>query len=111
MNYERQILQTLMEAGSRGLSVRKIARHVFNMSNGFFSEVDFEQVHLLVQQYLTRKSARPDGIVSRVSHGIYRLNTQTRQGRQLILQFKEEKDTDAQRQKPPVEDQSLNLFS
>lgn len=109
MNYERQILQTLLEAGERGLSVRKIARHVFNMNNGLFEEVDYETIHIAVRQYLQRQSARTGAPVCRVSHGIYRFNRQTSEGRQLLLAFKDKEDTDNSH-KPVQEDQSLSLF-
>lgn len=97
-----------MEAGPQGLSVRKIARHVFNENNGFFCEVDYEAIHLAVRQYLQRQSARRDGLVRRVSHGIYQINTKTDEARQLILEFKDDDSTAAP--KPQAEDQSLSLF-
>lgn len=39
MNYDSEILFVLTEAGEKGLSVKKIARHVFNNCNGLFDVV------------------------------------------------------------------------
>lgn len=108
MNYEQQILRILMEAGPQGLSVKKIARHVFNENNGFFCEVDYDTVHQLVRQYLQRQCAQRNGMVRRVSHGVYQLNTKTEEATQLLLQFKEADEDDSAT--PQAEDQSLSLF-
>ena len=45
MKYDRLIIEILMEAGSDGLTVRKVSRHVFNAVNGLFDEADIEAVH------------------------------------------------------------------
>ena len=50
MKYDRLIIEILMEAGSDGLTVRKVSRHVFNAVNGLFDEADIEAVHKLVQE-------------------------------------------------------------
>lgn len=107
MNYERLILQILAEAGQDGLSVKKIARHVYNATNGFFSEEAYDDVHLRVRQYLQRQTARKNGFVRRLSHGVYQLDLKTKEARQLMLQFKK-KDEPARQQ--PTEDKSLSLF-
>ena len=44
MKYDRLIIEILMEAGSDGLTVRKVSRHVFNAVNGLFDEADIEAV-------------------------------------------------------------------
>lgn len=92
MNYDQQILHVLMEAGPQGLSVKKIARHVFNAQNSFFSDVDYEAVHIAVRQYLQRQSSRRNGLVARVSHGVYQLNTHTDEARQLLLEFEKDEE-------------------
>ena len=63
MNYDKEIWRVLTEAGMNGLSVQKIARHVFNASNNFFETVTFEEVHAYVQQYLLKNSKNPDSII------------------------------------------------
>ena len=57
MKYDRLIIEILIEAGSDGLTVRKVSRHVFNAVNGLFDEADIEAVHKLVERAL-----RLDGI-------------------------------------------------
>ena len=56
MKYDRLIIEILMEAGSDGLPVRKVSRHVFNAVNGLFDEADIEAVHKLVRAFLQRHS-------------------------------------------------------
>lgn len=68
------ILRVLIEAGTDGLQVRKIARHVYNASNTFFSDVSFESVYISVSQYLNRESKRRNPLVVKVSRGVYAAN-------------------------------------
>lgn len=107
MNYEKQIIQVLAEAGETGLSVRKIARHVFNAANSFFTVTSYDDVHLYVRQYLQRQSQHRTGLVRRVSHGVYQLNLCSNEARQLVLEFKEVAEPAP---KPVEEDRSLSLF-
>lgn len=97
-----------MEAGEAGISIKKIARHVFNEQNSFFVETDYDSVRVAVRQYLQRQCVRRDGLVRRVSHGVYQFNAQTQEARQLMLQFKDQEESCAG--KPQAEDQSLSLF-
>lgn len=107
-NYERHILRILTEAGTEGLSVAKIARHVYNASNTFFETVDFEEVHRFVSSYLLRNSKSADSLVEKTERGIYRLNANSAESRQLMLQFCDpEEDDDAPARQ---EDLSLSLF-
>ena len=52
MQYDKEILRVLAEAGSEGLSVQKISRHVFNACNSLFNSLNQEDVHKYVQMYL-----------------------------------------------------------
>ena len=88
MNYDSEILFVLTEAGEKGLSVKKIARHVFNNCNGLFDVVPFEDVYHYVACYLKRNSKSNDSIIERTSiRGVYRLN-QSNTSRQLFFDFK-----------------------
>lgn len=107
MNYDKQILHFLAEAGEAGLSVRKIAHHVFNATNGFFSEASYDDVHQSVRQYLQRQAQRKGGLVKRVGHGVYQLDLCSREAQQLMLDFKDEQESCP---KPIAEDRSLSLF-
>jgi hypothetical protein len=109
LTYDDKILRFLTEAGSDGLSVRKLARHVFNASNTLFETVDFEEVHRYVQTFLLRNSRSSDSLVENVGkRGIYRLNPRSARSQQLMLMFSEEEEPE-EAPKPAV-DLSLSLF-
>lgn len=108
MEYDKHILRILTEAGNNGLSVQKIARHVFNVSNTFFNIVYFEDVRKYVQSYLLRNSKSPDAIIeSMASRGMYRLNMKSKVTQQLMLQFT---DKEEEVHVSKEEDSSLSLF-
>lgn len=67
-------MRVLIEAGTDGLQVRKIARHVYNANNTFFSDVSFESVYVSVSQYLNRESKRRNPQIVRISRGVYAAN-------------------------------------
>ncbi len=72
--YEADILQVLHEAGRRGLTVKKIARHVYNRHNALFETVAFEVVHKRVDYYLRYGCQRKKPIVEHTDKwGTYRL--------------------------------------
>ena len=108
VNYDKEIWRVLTEAGMKGISVQKIARHVFNASNTFFEMVSFEEVHAYVQQYLLKNSKNPDSIIESAGvRGVYRMNPSSKESQQLMLLFR-----DDIREEPEArtEDQSLPLF-
>ena len=84
MKYDRLIIEILMEAGSDGLTVRKVSRHVFNAVNGLFDEADIEAVHKLVRAFLLRHSKGVSPALDRPKHGSYALNRRTAAGRALL---------------------------
>ncbi len=109
MNYDSEILFILNEAGTKGLSIRKIAIHVFNKYNGFFNAVSLEDVHRYVASYLNKNSKAPDSIIERTDvRGVYRLNLNDTSGQ---LQFDFKNATSEENGIAKVEgDQSLSLF-
>ena len=107
MNYEREIIRILTEAGSKGLTPTKISRHVYNASNTFFSETDYDDVHRATLQFLKRNSRFTDSIIEKVDRGTYRMNVNSAESRQLMLQFIEDVPEPV---KPPTADLSLSLF-
>ena len=111
-SYDDTILKVLTEAGKEGLSVQKIAHHVFNASNTFFETVSLEEVHRYVQQYLLRNSKSEQSLIQRTEkRGYYRLNTQnSADARQLMLNFREEEEETQEKEKP-TQDFSLDLFA
>lgn len=114
LKYKQQILQILSEVGERGISVRMLAKHVYNMNCTLFSQPDPQAVHHSVQQYLlcNSKSKRPL-VESTGRRGFYRLNNNGRAYvNRLVLKFTndapmpEEKESER-----PQQDFSLSLFS
>lgn len=108
MEYDKEILRILTEAGERGLSVAKISRHVYNSCNTFFSSVTYEDVHRYVSQFLLRNSKNPESLIEKSGRGIYHINLKSQATSQLLLQFCD----DASKTEPekPSEDLSLSLF-
>lgn len=108
MKYEREILAILTEAGNKGLSVGKIARHVFNASNSIFEPIAFDEVRGTVGRYLRTQASRKSGVVKRGDRrGIYCINLHSKDTRQLLLKLFPPKDEAGEN--PPA-DQSLSLF-
>ena len=52
MNYGQEILNVLCEANKKGLSLKKIARHVYNMNNGLFDELTYDDVYRDVVSFI-----------------------------------------------------------
>ncbi len=112
MTSDQQILQVLTEAGECGVSVQAIAKHVYNMNCTFFVQPDFEEIRTYVQQYLLRNSKSQQSLIESTGRrGYYRLNTEgSADARQLLLQFRDEKEEDTEEEKPQ-QDLSLDLFA
>lgn len=110
MEFDRQILKILTEAGERGISVQNISRHVYNLNSTFFHQPNFEDIRSYVQQFLLRNSKSAQSLIeSTGQRGYYRLNTDGSQdAQQLMLQFRE--DCQPQEEEKPRKDLSLDLF-
>ena len=102
MKYDRLIIEILMEAGSDGLTVRKVSRHVFNAVNGLFDDA----VHKLVRAFLLRHSKGASPALDRPKHGSYALNRRTAAGRALIERLLSE-ETDQPRPQGSVQELSI----
>ena len=107
MQYDKEILRVLAEAGNEGLSVQKVSRHVFNACNSLFNLLNQEGVHKYVQTYLLKNSKSCNSLIEKSRKGVYRLNENNQLSQQLILQFHDEVETPKEK---PAEDRSLNLF-
>lgn len=109
MNYDHEILFILNEAGTKGLSVQKIARHVFNNHTNFFESVSYDEIHRCVAAFLKRNSRTADSIIERTDvRGVYRINL-FNTSRQLYFDFKDEVNETNEAEKT-CEDKSLSLF-
>ena len=114
MTYDGQILSILAEAGQRGISIRSIAKHVYNMNCTLFYKPDFEEIGEYVRLYLRRVASRKHPVVENAGRrGYYRLNVKgSEYARQLMLDFAEQQDNAEEKQPAaPQQDLSLDLFA
>lgn len=80
-----------MEAGENGLTVPKIARHVFNSVNTFFEQVSYEEVLSDVRLYIKNNSRYSYSTIQHASiRGRYKLNMNSEFFAQQRLNFDEE---------------------
>ena len=95
----------------RGISVKKLAKHVYNHYCTLFYQPDFKQLHSSVQQYLYRQAQSPRGLVESTGrHGYYRLRQKSAaRVQQMMLNF-DGNDAQDEKSEKPAEDLSLNLF-
>ena len=102
-------MKVLVDVGERGISVRYLARHVYNMSNSLFATSDIKEVHQSVRQYLLRQSRSSKGIIEGTGQwGCYRLRRQYLD--QLRLNFMDEEPVIEQKPVSSGPDLSLSLF-
>lgn len=106
--YEQQILRILLEVGVRGISVKKLAKHVYNHYCTLFFQPDFIEIYRYTQHYIQRHSRSSQGMIEHAEKwGHYRLNP--RAAKALLLEFKEKQEPTEEVPKPTV-DHSLSLF-
>ena len=111
IKYEQEIFRVLTEAGEEGLSVQKIALHVYNSCNSLFNPVSYDEVYGFVSRFLIAKSRKQHSLIERTAYrGVYHLNFNLKETQQLVLQFKQETDADVEEPKAPPVDMSLSLF-
>lgn len=73
--YEKHILRILWDVGVRGISTKKLAKHVYNLSCTLFSQPDFDEVYKFTSRYVRRQSQSKQGLVEHAQKwGHYRLN-------------------------------------
>lgn len=74
MKYENDIIDILLEAGERGLSVKKIAHHVCNKRTTLFESLEEKDVRAAISQWLWQKSRQRNSCVEHTGKwGTYRL--------------------------------------
>lgn len=85
---DQEILRVLMAAGSHGLKMEKIARHVYNACNSIFTPLNYKDVHMYVTQYLTRCAKDSKSIIEKgKGYGVYHINYKSTAVEQLMLDF------------------------
>lgn len=87
---DKDILKALTEAGDRGLSLQKIVLYAYNSQNSLFQKYEKEEVKGYVIRFLRQNTRYPGSLIQKISRGVYRLNPNCDQGRQLLLSFEEE---------------------
>ncbi len=111
MNYDQEILRILAQAGSNGLKLENIARHVFNSCNSMFNPLNYKDVYNYVRQYLKKYSKDSQSLVEKSDkHGIYHLNLKSKLAQQYALQFTMKTDeAEAQQDASKASDDELSL--
>ncbi|MDY6093343.1 MAG: hypothetical protein SPI57_09200 [Prevotella sp.] len=114
--YEQHILRILSEVGPKGISLGLLAKHVYNLSSGLFSNVVYDDVYRVVQQYLLSHSVHPRDLVERMEkRGYYRLNASAGEAaQQLILCFSTDNEEEEEllfTSSLSNQDTSLSLFN
>lgn len=88
MNYETDIVNILLEAGSNGLSPRKIAHHVYNLHNGLFETADYDTVYKAVAAFVNKnRKGRYALLEPAGKYGFYRLSHCQQAARQQMFDF------------------------
>jgi hypothetical protein len=88
MNYENVIFDIMLEAGEKGLTVSKIAKHVHHEVNSLFEQIDYEEVYRYVRNFVNKESRNSYSfLVHTHKRGYYRLNKNSEKYRQLFLNF------------------------
>lgn len=88
MQLDQEILNVLMAAGSKGLKLEKVARHVYNACNSIFTPLSYKDVHTYVTQYLTRCAKDPQSVIEKgKGYGVYHINFESKTVQQLMLKF------------------------
>lgn len=86
-NYNSDIIDILSKA-PEGLSIRNIARHVYNRHNTFFEHADMEDIKMRVTRFVTSRSrTRHPIIVNAGRRGVYKLNDNITESLEMSLCF------------------------
>lgn len=114
--YEQHILRILSQVGPKGISLGLLAKHVYNLSSGLFTNVIYDDVYRVVQQYLLSHSVHPRDLVERMEkRGYYRLNASAGEAaQQLILCFSTDNEEEEEllfTSSLSNQDTSLSLFN
>ncbi len=114
MEYGQDITKILYEAGNDGLTVKKLAMHVYNLRNGLFETVTFGEVYKDTAKYVKRNSKSAAGMIEKAEKwGHYRINKKARRSVQLLIDFNINNAPDCEepgKGAKPEEDKSLSLF-
>lgn len=112
-NYEQDIIRILQEAGKNGLPVKKIAKHVYNMRNGLFNTISYDEVYKDILAYINKNNKSRHPLLKKTGKwGYYSLSNYLEAARLQTFNFDAvEEDSDDDSSKViNTEDLSLSLF-
>lgn len=114
MKLDQEIFRVLMAAGSNGLKMEKIARHVYNSCNSIFSPLDYKEVYSYVSQFLIKSAKDPRSIIEKgKGYGVYHINYKSTAVRQLMLDFSSAatEDSEGKQGSDSTQENTNDLFS
>lgn len=103
----------MVEAGDEGLSLKKIAMHVYNSNNNLFEKPDFNKIYSSIAQYLSKQSKMSDGMVKRIgTKGVYAINKRWSGYLHMMIDFNiaDTINLPIDDRVSTIKDQSLSLF-
>lgn len=72
---EQQIVELLAKTGDKGLTCKKLAKHLYNANNSLFEAASFDDIYRELQAYLNRKTKERFPYIEKTGEwGYYRLN-------------------------------------
>ena len=111
MKLDQEIFRVLMAAGTQGLKVEKIARHVYNSCNSIFTPLNYKDVHVYVTQYLTKCAKDPKSLIEKgKGYGVYHINFKSSAVEQLMIDFSQTAATEVEDSLKKDEIQARDLF-
>lgn len=86
------VIRIMLEAGSKGISLRYLVLHVYNAYNSLFHSVTKEEVRDYVYNLVRNHSTLPSDPFEKVGWGRYRLNQRSQRVIQAYIDFSGEED-------------------
>lgn len=72
---EQQIVELLIKAGCKGLTCKKLAKHIYNANNSLFEAASFDDIYRELQAYLNKKTKSRHPYIEKTDKwGYYRIN-------------------------------------
>lgn len=105
---EQQIIELLAKAGNKGMTCKKLAKHIFNANNSLFEEVSFDDIYRDLQAYLNKRALCRHPYIEKTDEwGYYRLNKQKLREKLEWIFEDENHDNEEDIKKEPIDSPSL----
>lgn len=106
---EQQIVELLAKAGNKGMTCKKLAKHLYNANNSLFEAASFDEIYRDLQVYLNKRVRYRHPYIEKTGEwGYYRLNEQKL--RETLGWIIEEENQFIEEDKKQVSDNSPSLF-